>query len=206
MKRGATETTNKKESSGKRLNAALSTRGRWRHRKGRLSYFKLGAWNVRTMLWKLRLKRGHVEVIGQGLGKENVICQELENKGIALCALSEVRWKGQGEYQYGDYTLVYTGREDDLSQEGVAIALNPVIAQARKDTGKQVQHTSSRVMSIRFALGGDTYTVISVYAPTFRAESAAKDEFYDSVRKEIEKANSSDTIICLGDWNARVGT
>jgi len=95
---------------------------------------------------------------------------------------------------------VYTGREDDLSQEGEAIALNAVLAQARKDTGKQVQHTPSRVMSIRFALDVDAYT------PTFRAESAIKDEFYDSVRKEIEKANSNDTIICLGDWNARVGT
>ena len=205
MKRG-TEQKADKETKAKRINAALNHRGKWRQGKGQMAYFKLGAWNVRTMLWKLRLKKGQVHVEGQGLGKEQMLCDELERKGIALCALSEVRWKDKGEYQFGEYLFLYSGRGDDLSQEGVAIVLNPVMTKAWKESGKQVNYASSRVMSINFGLGNDNYRVIAVYAPTFKAEDAAKDMFSNSVSTELCKAARSDTVICLGDWNARVGT
>ena len=196
-----------------RVNAALTQRGRWRRHKGQHAFFKAGAWNVRTMLCYLKLKRGEIDVIGGGLGKEEMLCNELERKGISICALSEVRWAGQGEYKHGDYLFLYSGKKETAnpgrgkhaSQQGVAIVINKVIAQAWKDSGSQVSYIDERMMSIRGKIGGDTFVFISVYGPTFKAEEHVKDNFYDNPREEVRKVKSNEVLIALGDWNARVG-
>ena len=94
---------------------------------GQLAYFKAGAWNVRTMLCVLKLKQGTLHTIGEGLGKEEMLCRELDRKGIAICALSEVRWANEGIHKHGEHTFVYSGRKDSKSCQGVAIVMNQVI-------------------------------------------------------------------------------
>ena len=44
-----------------------------------------------------------------------------------------------------------------------------------------------------------------MYAPTFRAEVEEKDRFYNSLREEIARVAADDTVVVLGDFNARVG-
>jgi exonuclease III len=204
VKRGC-RISNEGKCEGKRVNAALSKRGVWRQRRGQMSFFNVGAWNVRTMLWELKLKKGLVNVHGEGLGKEQMLCDEMDRKGLAICAISETRWQGQGEFQCGEHLFLYSGTQEKTGQQGVAIVLNPVMARAWKSSGKQVNYICSRLMSVTISIGHDEFTFISVYAPTFMADEHTKDAFYHSVLQEIRSVKTGNTIVCLGDWNARVG-
>ena len=49
-------------------------------------------------------------------------------------------------------------------------------------------------------------TVISVYAPTHRAEAVKKEEFFDTLQTTIDTVPEEDVMVILGDWNARVGS
>jgi ribonuclease HI len=129
----------------------------------------------------------------------------MDRKGIAICAISETRWQGQGEFQCGEHLFLYSGTQEKTGQQGVAIVLNPVMARAWKSSGKQVNYICSRLMSVTISIGHDEFTFISVYAPTFMADEHTKDAFYHSVLQEIRSVKTGNTIVCLGDWNARVG-
>jgi len=48
-------------------------------------------------------------------------------------------------------------------------------------------------------------TLISTYAPTEDNPDAIKDEFYDKLSQECEKAGKNDILISLGDFNAKIG-
>ena len=52
----------------------------------------------------------------------------------------------------------------------------------------------------------DVYlTVVSVYAPTFRAPGDIVKCFYDELQDTLNRISSSDLLLVLGDLNARVG-
>jgi len=47
-------------------------------------------------------------------------------------------------------------------------------------------------------------TLISTYAPTKDSPDTIKDEFYDQLSQEYEKACKYDILILLGDFNAKI--
>ena len=58
-------------------------------------------------------------------------------------------------------------------------------------------------MSMRIQLkGGDNLTLIRVYAPTMQEE---KEQFYEMLGNCVSAAEM-DSVIILGDFNARVGS
>ncbi|KAI8759576.1 craniofacial development protein 2 [Biomphalaria glabrata] len=61
-------------------------------------------------------------------------------------------------------------------------------------------------MSLRLPLYGSRYvTIISAYAPTLQAELETKERFYDDLRRVLCKVDTTDKLIIMGDFNARVG-
>jgi len=44
-----------------------------------------------------------------------------------------------------------------------------------------------------------------VYAPTHRAPPEGKEKFYDNLQAVINSVPSSDVLLVMGDFNARVG-
>ena len=61
-------------------------------------------------------------------------------------------------------------------------------------------------MTLRLSLAGDKHaTLISAYAPTLSASDEDKGQFYEELRDTLQKVPSSDKILLLGDFNARVG-
>ena len=154
--------------------SASRPRGRSRRGggKGQKETIKLGAWNVRTMYWRPKLKKGKMEVLGGGLGKEEILCSELTRKQIGIGAYSEHRWPGKGEFQHGEYCFLFTGAsEEDIPNPahrgGAGIVMNKEITNAWRNSGAQVEFKSTRILGIRFKHKGAKYNVISVYAPTF---------------------------------------
>ena len=67
-------------------------------------------------------------------------------------------------------------------------------------------------MSVRLQLG-EKYparnqqfmSIVSVYAPTHRAPAEVKEKFYDDLQAVISSVPSSDVLLVMGDFNARVG-
>ena len=103
-----------------------------------------GAVNVRTMQTKIRNSGGELCFEGADPTKPYQICDLLATHDISLCAMSEVRWKGQGTLCAGDYVYLFSGLPEDapMSLYGVATALNPDMQKAWKAAGSQVSYFS----------------------------------------------------------------
>ena len=150
---------------------------------------KLAAWNVRT-----------TNDSNTGIRPERataIICKELEKSGIEICALSEVRRPGSGNIKEKSHTIFWSGGEDKTAGVGFAVSnkfghISPV-------------PVNDRLMTVRVPLtDGKCLTVISVYAPTMQRSSVEKESFYERLGDCIEEAKG-DSIIILGDFNARTG-
>ena len=126
-----------------------------------------------------------------------IICGELERTGIDICALSEVRCPGSGNVKERSHTIFWSGGEDKTAGVGFAIS-------NRFDIMSAVP-INNRLMTARILLQDNTHlTVISVYAPTMQRSEVEKEMFYEQLGDCITKAKG-DSIIVLGDFNARVG-
>ena len=61
-------------------------------------------------------------------------------------------------------------------------------------------------MTMRIRLSGKNYaTIVSAYAQTMTYPAEEKERFYESLKATIGRVPSSDKLIVLGDFNARVG-
>jgi len=162
------------------------------------------------MYWRPKLKKGKMEVLGGGLGKEEILCSELTRKQIGIGAYSEHRWPGKGEFQHGEYCFLFTGAsEEDIPNPahrgGAGIVMNKEITNAWRNSGAQVEFKSTRILGVRFKHKGVKYNVIAVYAPTFMRPEEEHNEFYSDLKQIIKQASRDETLIILGDLNARVG-
>ena len=62
-------------------------------------------------------------------------------------------------------------------------------------------------MTFRLPLSGNKHaTIVSAYAPTMTNPDEVIDKFYDDLDKIISATTSTDKLILLGGFNARVGT
>ena len=64
---------------------------------------------------------------------------------------------------------------------------------------------SDRLCKLRLRGHFRNITLISTYAPTEDSPDATKDEYYDQLSQECEKACKYDILILLGDLNAKIG-
>ena len=122
------------------------------------------------------LKRGMLEVEGQGLGKEEMLCMEIERKKLDLCAISEHRWRGYGEYKHGEHLFLYSGVpvENPKAEQGVALVLNKKMQAAWKTAGAEVHYVNSRIIVAKFRIKGVNLRTLAVYAPTCKAKAEVK--------------------------------
>ena len=65
---------------------------------------------------------------------------------------------------------------------------------------------SERWLYIRLNSKFTKLSIIVVYAPTEDADKGSKEEFCDSAQATVEKIPKHDTLVIMGDLNARVGS
>ena len=167
-----------------------------------------GAVHVRTMQTKISNQSGELDFEGADPTKPYEVCETLRDHGISLCAMSEVRWKGQGTLEAGEYLYILSGlpEEAPVSLYGVAIALDPAMQRAWRLAGAEVDFSSERLLKIKLQIEGRLFHVISVYAPTFRAPEREKDAFYAQLEILVNSCKANEELVIMGDFNARVGT
>jgi len=145
---------------------------------------KIGTWNVRTML---------------PTGKLENVKREMERAQLNILGLSEVRWKGEGDFTSDDIRVIYGGGKE--SQRGVAVLLDKETA---KSVIKVIYH-SDRLLLVKLKAEPVDLLVIQVYMPTSAYKDEEIDNIYDEIEELIEAEKGSDNLIIMGDWNAVVG-
>ena len=114
-------------------------------KKKKKCILRMGTWNVRTL---------------RKTGKLHLLLKQLEANDVDIAGLSEIRWQGEGHFQSGDSTVIFSGGV--RGQGGVAVILN------KKLRGSMISYNpvSERILVVRLAMRPVNVTVIQVYAPT----------------------------------------
>ena len=115
-------------------------------------------------------------------------------------------------------TVLYSGREDDLHHEGVAIIMkkgmekylmewkpvNSKITQARLkgrlvETSKQQDYSSMIKRQTNLS-------IIQCYAPSNDSNDRDKEAFYEQLQATLENVHCRDLLLLMGDLNTKVGS
>ena len=82
-----------------------------------------------------------------------------------IFGISELKWRGTGEFKSGDHYIYYCGQES-LIRNGVALSVNKRVQSAVLGCSLK----NDRMISVHFQGKPFSITVIQVYAPTTNAE------------------------------------
>ena len=157
---------------------------------------RIGAWNVRTLNWT-----GPWNLDYDFEPRKTVFLEkELLRLDMDIVALSETRWLGSGKVKEREYTIFWCGKED-TQHHGVGFAIkNRLLQYIETPVG-----LSPRLMKLNMYTQKGYLTLISVYAPTMKAGEEEKDSFYRLLEEEVKKVPARNSLLVLGDFNARVG-
>ena len=135
-----------------------------------------------------------------------LIARELARYQIDIAALSETRLAEEGSVAEpkGGYTFFWKGKAKDEERiHGVGLAIKTSLLSKLPNLPSSV---NERLMKLRFPLNRSRHvTLISAYAPTLTSSDEVKEAFYEELSTLVKDTPSSDKLILLGDFNARVG-
>ena len=89
-------------------------------------------------------------------------------------------------------TILYSGRDDEVSLSGVALDLDKESAKCLESRAP----INDRIISARFYI---KISITQVYAPTNEAGGEAKDDFYDQLQKIRDSVPKHDILVLMGD-------
>ena len=146
----------------------------------------MGTWNVRTL-------------IREGALQETI--REMEKEGLAILALQEIRWKGQGEHSKNGHTLYFSGTNDNSSKYGTGFLVNNQL----KKSILGFYPINERMCKLKIKSRFNNLSIINVYAPTEDSEDNEKELMYNLLEEECNGISTYDTKIIMGDFNAKIG-
>lgn len=146
--------------------------------------WSIGAWNVRTMNEK---------------GKLENVKREMRRYGMNVLGLSEVRWKGQGDFVSDGTRVMYSG--GNIGQRGVAVLLDKETAGMVED----VDYISDRMLVVRLRTEPVNTVLVQVYMPTSNSEEEDVELMYARLEVVLRKQGGKENVIVMGDFNASVG-
>ncbi|KAI8516766.1 hypothetical protein Bbelb_053470 [Branchiostoma belcheri] len=136
------------------------------------------------------------------VGSADLVANELSRLNITIAGLTEVRWPGSGTCSANGFTYLWSGRDDGLHRQGVALALAPS-AHRSLVFWKPV---SNRLLLARLRHQHGRISIIVAYAPTDVASEDDKDEFYTNLSTLTAGISRHDVTWILGDLNATTGS
>jgi exonuclease III len=134
------------------------------------------------------------------VGKLEVIKKEMVRLSVDVLGISELKWKGTGNFPSDSHQVFFSGSEG-TKKNGVAIITTHKAAQ----TVIGFNPLNERLLAIRFRGKPIHMTVIQVYAPTTTAKDSEVNEFYEGLQYLVDITPKGDTLVIMGDFNAKVG-
>ena len=136
------------------------------------------------------------------LRKTSLLDYELDRLNVDIAALSETRLPESGSIKESSCTIFWHGKPQGQRREhGVGFAIrNNIIPFCETPVAITI-----RLMTLKVHTTKGPLTLFSVYAPNLQADDEDKNNFYQELEQEIEKVPETETLIILGDFNARVG-
>ena len=136
-------------------------------------------------------------------GKTAQIEKEMDRYKLDILGLSEVRWTNNGKItlQSGK-SILYSGREDDLHQEGVGI----ILSKRAKKAMLEWKPINERLMYVRLYTSTLKISIIVAYAPTNDSKEEKKEQFLEHLQEVINSIPKHDILLIMGDLNAKVGS
>ena len=129
---------------------------------------------------------------------------ELAKYNIDMAGLSETRFHASGSLNDLEYTLYWSGKPNGERREaGVGFAIKMDIVVKLTEMPHPV---SDRIMTMRIFLTKDlNATIVSAYAPTMANSEQNKETFYSQLQSTLRNIPSTDKLLLIGDFNARIG-
>jgi exonuclease III len=120
---------------------------------------------------------------------------------LEIVAIHERRWPGAGLVKKKDFSLYYSGTKDQRSQAATGFILLGGI------TNKVIgfEAINERLCKIGIKSKHNNLTLINMYAPTEDKTDTEKEKFYDDLQTAVDRTPKSETILVLGDANAKLG-
>ena len=117
---------------------------------------------------------------------------------IDMLGISELKWKGMGEFNSDDYYIYYCGQES-LRRSGLSIKINKRVWNAVLGCHlKNDKMISVHIQGEQFHI-----MVIQVYALTSNSEEA--EWFCEDLQDLLEWTPKKDILFIIGEWNAKGG-
>ena len=134
--------------------------------------------------------------------KTAVIDRELARLNIDIACLQETRLADSGSIRETNYTFFWQGlSQDEPRQHGVGFAVRNSLSAAIEPPTEGTE----RILALRLSTTAGFVNLLSIYAPTLCSTSEAKDQFYEALDEAISRVPSTEGLLLLGDFNARVG-
>jgi len=134
-------------------------------------------------------------------GKMQELAEELAKTQLEIVAIQKTRWSGTGHIKKKDFSIYYSRTKDQIGQAGTGLILLGRIWQ----NVIGFEAINERLCKIRLKSKYNNLTLINMYAPTEDKMDAEKEKFYDDLQTILDRTPKSDTVIVLGDANAKLG-
>ena len=160
---------------------------------------RIVCWNVRTL-----------GSLSEQSAQLRAVLDTMKSKNMDLLALAESCWPGIGVSSVCDSTILHSGSLSSHTH-GVAVILSPRAKAVWDAAGCVFQSVSERILRLRLKCHMSYMTVVAVYVPINPPNSTSEavdpsEAFYDHLQSTLSYVPSSDLIVILGDFNARVGS
>ena len=141
--------------------------------------------------------------VGTMRGRSSEIVETMSRRGIDLCCMQEVHWRGASARFItgkGDrYIFFWVGNNAGTGGVGILLAEKWV------EKVFDVNRVSDRILLFELLVGETIITVLSVYAPQSGLDQSTKGAFYDDLQSVMSKVKDQEFLIPCGDWNGHIG-
>ena len=127
-------------------------------------------------------------------GKSKVVKQEMTIVNVNILGIRELKWTGMGEFNSDDHYIYYC-RQESLRRNAVAIMVNKRVQNAVLGCNLK----NDRMISVHLQGKPFYIMVIQIYVPTYNAEEAEVERFYEDLQDLLEITPHKYVLLITGD-------